>query len=207
MAKTACSDYIRLGSIEALKHRMDWSIFEVVENRRGVNKHRCPFEYYETGNGDDLSDDIYPLGVDPLCETICELEPNMPVQYVGQGSGAQFGHISAAPVSITFNEETSSEWAIVLQPESQQSPTTHSGDSGSWVLRQSDNALVGLLWGWVDGHLLFTPIKDVFNDIKLTLNADMICLPGAQEFNSNALKICCLNEHSRQSEVRKETCH
>ncbi|KAN0076062.1 hypothetical protein V8E54_007332 [Elaphomyces granulatus] len=186
MAKTACSNYIRPlrpGPVEALKHRMDWSTFEVVENRKGVNKHRCPFEYYETGNEDDPSDDLHPLGVDPLCETICELEPNMPVQYVGQGSGAQFGHISAAPVSITLNEETSSEWAIVLQPESQQSPTTHWGDSGSWVLRQSDNALVGLLWGWADGHLLFTPIKDVFNDIKSMLNADTICLPGAQELN------------------------
>ncbi len=126
---------------------------------------------------------------------------------LGKVQDAQFGHISAAPVSITLNEETSSEWAIVLQPESQQISTTHLGDSGSWVLRQSDNALVGLLWGWVDGHLLFTPIKDVFNDIKSMLNADMICLPGAQEFNSNALKICCLNEHPRQSEVRKETCH
>ncbi|KAN0081015.1 hypothetical protein V8E54_004219 [Elaphomyces granulatus] len=186
MAKTSCSNYIRPlrpGPVEALKHRMDWSTFEVIENRKGVNKHRCQFEYYETGNGDDLSDDLHPLGVDPLCETICELEPNMPIQYVGQGSGAQFGHISAAPVSITLNEETSSEWAIVLQPKNQQSPMTHWGDSGSWVLRQSDNALVGLLWGWVDGHLLFTPIKDVFNDIKSMLNADMICLPGAQELN------------------------
>jgi hypothetical protein len=202
LAKIACTNHIRPAPKEALKHRMDWSIFEVIENRKGVNKHRCPPDYYKTGNWDDLSEDLNPLGVEPLCQTPCELEPNMPVQYVGQGSGAQFGHISAAPVSVTLNEETSSEWAIILQPGSQQIFTTYFGDSGSWVLRQSDNALVGLLWGWVDGHLLFTPIKDVFNDIQSVLNVGEIRLPSAPDSpHSNALlrsRLKASNESSQK---------
>ncbi|KAN0076079.1 hypothetical protein V8E54_007349 [Elaphomyces granulatus] len=204
LAKTACGDYTRPAPVEALEHRMDWSILEVVGSRRGVNKYRCPFEYFTTGNWNDQWEELHPLGVGPLCKTTCELEPNMAVKYVGQGSGPQFGHISAAPVSVTLNGENSSEWAIILQPESQQIFTTYFGDSGSWVLRQSDNALVGLLWGWVDGHLVFTPIKDVFSDIKSALNADIICLPVASDSNSlhsNALQICCLSENPRQSKT------
>jgi len=75
------------------------------------------------------------------------------------------------------------------------------GDSGSWVLRQSDNALVGLLWGLVDGHLLFTPIKDVFSDIKSVLNARGIRLPGAPDSSQSSSLLRyqprLSNEHSQ----------
>ena len=198
LVKTACGDHN-----QALKHRMDWSIIDVFNNRKGgVNKHRCPLEYYKEGKWGDHSEELNPLGVDPLCQTTCELKPGMLVQYVGQGSGAQFGHISAAPVLFTLNGETSSEWAIILEPESQQISMNYFGDSGSWVLRETDNALVGLLWGWVEGHLLFTPIKDVFNDIKSVLNTGEIRLPRAPDSPHPS---CLLKCRSKLPNVHSQT--
>ena len=43
---------------------------------------------------------------------------------------------------------------------------TCKGDSGSWILEKNSNSLLGMLWGWSDGCLLFTPIHDIFADIR-----------------------------------------
>jgi hypothetical protein len=67
---------------------------------------------------------------------------------------------------------------MVVPKDKQQEGDNYYGDSGAWIIRDSDNALVGLLWGWINGQLIFTPITDVFADIKDTLNATEVCLPG-----------------------------
>jgi len=50
------------------------------------------------------------------------------------------------------------------------------GDSGSWII-STDNKLLGLLWGWDNGSLLFTPIQDVFADITQKIRCHQIKLP------------------------------
>jgi len=65
----------------------------------------------------------------------------------------------------------------MVVPEDKQEEDIYWGDSGAWIIRDSDNALVGLLWGWINGQLIFTPIKDVFEDIKETFNATEVGLP------------------------------
>jgi len=159
-----------------MAHRMDWSISTVRYGRRGENRHRhnlCT----ESGTVDLLSENLHPLGAGILCQETCDVEPNALVHYVGQGSGRQSGQISAAPVHVTWDGVSTSEWAMVVPPDQQQKGETYFGDSGAWVIRDSDNALVGLLWGWINGNLIFTPIKDVFADIRETLNATEVCLP------------------------------
>jgi len=158
-----------------MSHRMDWSIFTARYDRVGENRHRHKFC---TGGAVDLpSENMNPLGAGILCQETCEVEPNALVHYVGQGSGRQSGQISPAPVLVTCKGVSSWEWAMLLPGDKQQTGEIYYGDSGAWIIRDSDNALVGLLWGWINDNLIFTPIKDVFADIRETLNATEVCLP------------------------------
>jgi len=159
-----------------MSHRMDWSISTVHYDRAGENRHRHDF-CSESGIADPRSENLHPLGAGILCQKTCDVEPDVLIHYVGQGSGRQSGQISAAPVLVNWNGVSTSEWAMVVPADQQRGGETYYGDSGAWVLRDSDNALVGLLWGWINGSLIFTPIKDVFADIRETLNATEVCLP------------------------------
>jgi hypothetical protein len=171
-------------------HRMDWSIFSVKRARAGQNRHRHKF-CTESGTVDFLSENLYPLGAGSLCQQTCEVEPGIAVYYVGQSSGRQSGKISAGPVSVTCGGKRSLEWAMVVPEDEQQEGEIYCGDSGAWIIRESDNALVGLLWGWINGQLIFTPINDVFADITETLNATEICLPKLSTApDPSTLNIC-----------------
>ncbi|KAH0544525.1 hypothetical protein FGG08_001297 [Glutinoglossum americanum] len=157
-------------------HRMDWSIYTVARTRTGQNRHRHKF-CAESGTVDYLSENLHPMGAGSPCLEACEVQPGMPVYYVGQSSGRQRGVISPGLVLVTSGGVSSWEWAMVVPEDEQQDGEIYCGDSGAWILRESDNALVGLLWGWVGGQLIFTPIKDVFADIRDTCNATEVCLP------------------------------
>jgi len=65
---------------------------------------------------------------------------------------------------------------MIVLGSQQEGSDCFEGDSGAWVIRD-DNKLVGLLWAWDNHQLLFTPIQDVFADIKRRLNAKKIHLP------------------------------
>lgn len=61
------------------------------------------------------------------------------------------------------------------------------GDSEAWIVREDNNAVMGMLWGRIqnedvaDPITLFTPIQDVFDDIIDTIGPKSLCLPqGAQ---------------------------
>src|SRR5205814_7651975 len=71
----------------------------------------------------------------------------------------------------------SQEWAIAVPDSDKGSSELFEGDSGAWIIR-NDNKLVGLLWGWDNYLLLFTPVRDVFADIERVFSgAKNICLP------------------------------
>jgi hypothetical protein len=158
---------------EKPKHRMDWCTFSVDDTRRGENRHR-----FAPGiNPEDI--DYTPQNnrlPGELCDDTSDPRPGAEVYYVGQKGGLQTGYINHVLELHSERGVDTQEWAIICH---QQKPTsvTCGGDSGAWVITRFGNRLVGLLWGWNDGKLLFTPIKDIFADIKETHYLDHVGLP------------------------------
>jgi len=157
-----------------LQCRMNWSVVEVIKNRLGENRHRHAF-CTQTRTMDFLSENQYPKGAGPLCQFTGDAGGSDKVYFVGESSGRQTGQISATRRLICCEGSESYEWTIA--PDEPRASEHYRGDSGAWIIRSSDNALVGLLWCWYDGHLVFTSIKEVFADIRDTLNANEIRLP------------------------------
>ena len=160
----------------AISCRMDWAIFNVESHRIGENRHR--FQPRSEGGLAEITGENSSnwTGDGDFCSDTCELEPNAFVHYVGQRSGRRQGQINAVPMLITSGGVTTHEWALISREQIPR-PEGCKGDSGAWLLKDVDNKLVGQLWGWNDGQLLFSPIGKVFADIQNTYPASEVRLP------------------------------
>ncbi|KAL9116363.1 MAG: hypothetical protein Q9187_007113 [Circinaria calcarea] len=156
-------------------HRMDWALCRVDIARQGENRHRYHFEDDPT-LVNYWSDGANLLGDGEVCQETCELEPNVRVHYVGRRSGRQRGQVNAVPMLLSHDGNHTYEWHIIDERELPDKDTV-AGDSGAWIIRETDNKLVGLLYGWNDGQLLFTPINDIFADIRANVPATEVTLP------------------------------
>jgi hypothetical protein len=161
-----------------ISHLMDWSLWMVNDNRVGENRHRYRFDS-DTATIDFFSENDNPRGAGDRCQETCNVEPNVRVYYVGRGTGRQSAEVNGAPMLASGNGIISHEWALI-SPDPKPNPKMCAGDSGAWIIRESDNKLVGQLYGWNSGRLLFTPINDVIEDIKETLQVTDVCLPHSQ---------------------------
>jgi hypothetical protein len=160
-----------------MRHRMDWSTFKVDPSRLGQNRHR--YRFCHTRRAVEFrSEETFPMGAGDLCQQWCEIESNLsvPVHYVGQSSGRVNGEISASPILVVCDGIESWEWGVVAESY-RQYEDDYRGDSGAWILRDLDCAVVGMLWGYVQGHLVLTPIKNVFEHIKEISERQEVCLP------------------------------
>jgi hypothetical protein len=160
-----------------MRHRMDWSTFKVDPSRLGQNRHRYRFCHRRRAV-EFRSEETFPMGAGDLCQQWCEIESNLsvPVHYVGQSSGRVNGQISASPILVVCDGIESWEWGVVDESY-RQYENDYCGDSGAWILRDSDCAVVGMLWGYVQRHLVLTPIKNVFEHIKEISERQEVCLP------------------------------
>ena len=156
-------------------HRMDWALCRVNIARQGENRHRYHFEDDPT-MVNYWSDGANQLGDGEICQETCELKPNVRVHYVGRRSGRQRGQVNAVPMLLSKDGIRTYEWHIIVERELLDKDTV-AGDSGAWIIRETDNKLVGLLYGWNDGQLLFTPINDIFADIQDNVPATEVTLP------------------------------
>jgi hypothetical protein len=182
----------QLSAHEEILHRMDWSVCSVAKERRGDNLYR--FGLIESPSVAQLKQELLsPQGIGPMCETTAEVEGGNKVHYVGQTSGFRKGEVNPALVLEKDIEDgverISHEWGIVVEGAQGAIPRDFEGDSGAWVIGD-DNALLGLLWGWSDRHLLFTPIQDVFADIKCKMYAQNVGLPPPRNPTQSATRIC-----------------
>lgn len=153
--------------------RMDWALFSVT-NRRGQNRHRHPYmsgEYL-----DHFGEDANPFGGGPLCDDTCDLEPDARVHYVGSRSGLHRGTVNATKALCCGEGVTTYECHMI--PDQDVSICDKvTGDSGAFVIRDHDNKGMGLLHAWDKGKLIFTPIRELFKDMKRVTGATDICLP------------------------------
>ena len=172
-----------------LLHRMDWSISKVRKLREGKNVHRHG-RVTELGMDNFKAEIVKPEGAGEPCEETGEPQGGDKVHYVGQTSGLRFGIINPA-LQLVKDEQgnISQEWAIVVSDSDKEGSEFFAGDSGAWIIR-NDKKLVGLLWGWDNFLLLFTPVRDVFADIERVLGGS---------------KKICLPPHSRSSRIMLQT--
>ena len=175
--------------VNRVGHRLDWSISTVSRNRAGRNFHRHS-NHEELQVADFRAEAANPEGMGSLCEYTAQVQPKDQVHYVGQTSGRQGGVVNAALVLVRDGSDRSYELAIDLPLNEQKSGGYFGGDSGAWIIRDSDKALLGMLWGWSNSQLLFTPIADIFDDIKRTVNAREVGLPRRPAGLANAVAIC-----------------
>jgi len=163
--------------LHGVYHRMDWSISEVTaKHRQGKNLFRHG-RVAQPGVEDFENEVMSPEGCGVPCTTIGDASLGERVYYVGTTSGLREGVIN--PALIQWRDENgdiSHEWSIVVPRCELLKDSDFKGDSGAWIIN-NDNVLLGLLWGWDNGSILFTPIKDVFADITQKMNCDQIKLP------------------------------
>lgn len=197
--RTRCTpDSIKTSCIQPypdikFRHKMDWSITAVNPSRIGKNKYRH-HNMAELGVQDFDTELLYPEGVGLTCEDVADGRPGDEVFYFGQTSGFQCGRINPGLLecgSDSEEEEVYREWTFIVEDSAEKSASDYQGDSGAWVIRKSDNKVVGLLWGFSPGEHYFTPIRDVIADIEETLIAKVKLPPLRTPRNHNApINIC-----------------
>lgn len=163
---------------------MDWAICKV-DKSTGQNRHK-----YQS-NADAKADNY--IGIDEskrahkgeIFQETCDIEPGADVYYVGQKSGHRTGTVSGVPVLTSIKTVISHEWPML---DSHGHPITLQsvqGDSGAWVIRNLDSKLMGQVNSYSTGQVLFTPIKDIFDDIKYKFDAE-VSLPTIRQTSADA---------------------
>jgi hypothetical protein len=161
------SDFVRpiqrQGGEKILRHRMDWALYDVNKERLGKNRFSHPVgtEVCPEHIENEITN---PWGTGEPCEDRREFRRGEAVYYVGSHSGYREGIIDESYALICHPQGgVSQEWCIV--PKTVVDENEVQGDSGAWVLAKEDNFLLGLLWGYADGKILFTPIAEIFHHI------------------------------------------
>ena len=162
---------------------MDWAICKVNRNRLGHN--------------------VTPCGMHKCLETSA-VTPGAPVFAVGRTSGHQYGTVNGSKTRLLLRCEDgqyrkSDEYSILQIRRSSNSEPEISwiengigvpGDSGAWILDHTRNNVIGQLWGrdckriGLDSNrsiiTYFTPIQDIFEDIKELTGATKVSLQHKQ---------------------------
>ena len=155
---------------------MDWSLFSVKAGREGLN---CPRYQYDDENrviSDATPDDI--LQAEQLTTSTCDIDPCVPVHYIGRSSGKRCGLVS--PTRMLVDREGTKTWEWFMCPSDGEFPVEAvAGDSGAWVVRDTDNAVTAQVFAWQRGKLLISPINDIIADVKRVANTPRVSLPFA----------------------------
>lgn len=193
-------------------HKMDWSLIEVTaKNRKGKNIHR----YGRTANPsiEDLRMElIKPEGTGTVCTTTGYVNGGESVHYVGTTSGLRDGVVNPAPelYEDRRTETVSYEWGMIVPNCQNLRDSAFKGDSGAWII-SDNNKLLGQLWGWDDGKLLFTPIVDIFADIasKMSKNSDVVTLPQEQDpkVDYQEKLLCRISTELESIHIHEDTRH
>ncbi|PSN67889.1 hypothetical protein BS50DRAFT_351302 [Corynespora cassiicola Philippines] len=157
-------------------HRMDWSLFKAeAKHREGHNKHRFR-RISQPPLNDLLLEAVDQTGAGALCDTTGDLRGREKVHYAGTTSGFREGYVNPARIQLNYDGNVSEEWSMITNDCQNSRSDDFEGDSGAWII-SDDNKLLGLLWGWDNGSLIFTPIKDVFEDISEKTRLRNVRLP------------------------------
>ena len=170
--------------------KMDWALCSVVNNREGDNRHRYRSKLAPWA-AEYKHDGLHPQGAGEPCTQTCPVQAGAQVHYVGAGTGYQSAIINPPEGVLSIGGVQTTEWSLILTDGNH---GVHQGDSGAWIIQDRGHSLIGMLWGEQNSLLYFTPIGEIFDDIKGDMGADLVCLPLPPAYNppsnSNEVMIC-----------------
>lgn len=193
-------DHVRGGCDNITRHRMDWAIYEVDKERMGKNKFAHPIGIVPSPR--HIQNEITnPYGTGEACQEWREFRVGENVYYVGNRSGYREGTIDETYIVIKHEEEVSQEWFInpstLVRDEGEVQ-----GDSGAWVLGKEDNKLLGLIWGYCDQKIVFTPIREVFNEISRKRSGDYVQVAPLDPGSAIRPRICSSISGTKRNRYR-----
>lgn len=171
------ADIARLGDNQTYKYHMDWSLFNLTDGAAEVGENRHKYQ-----SNKDAREELYINEKDhtkqpgDICYQTCSADSGISVYYVGQGSKYRQG-IVHLPCFTSRNSSQTIDWAIRDFHGGPLPYNDVAGDSGAWVIRKRDNALMGQIHSHSADQVLFTPIDIIFEDIKAACGTDIMLPP------------------------------
>jgi len=160
-------------------YHMDWALCKLNDqiSRNGENRHKYQSDQVAMTE-DYIEEDNYNHQAGDVCHETCEVESGVSVFYIGRGSRRRSGVVNL-PGFISRNSVKTLDWGIMSSDGQGINSSDVEADSGAWVVRQSDNKVVGQVHSYSSRQVLFTPIDVIFDDIKEDVEED-VCLPPHQ---------------------------
>ena len=119
--------------------------------------------------------------------------PGASVRATGRTSGSQIGQINTAMSFINHGTRSTKEWTVFKDGNSSMKDWIEGGigvdgDSGAWIIGRNNGAVYGMVLGRHRASTrpicLFSPIKDIVEDIKEKLEVLSVCLPQSGDYSS-----------------------
>ena len=165
------------------RYHMDWSLCTLtgqiteLENRHKYrSRHDAIADRYieETEHANQPGN---------LCSQTCSLDQDTPgddVYYVGQGSMHREG-TAYMPSQVSRGGTVTCEWTIGDAGGKHIPYNRVAGDSGAWVIRKSDDKLMGQVHSYSSGQVHFTPIEIIFDELSQVCGTEISLPPGPPE--------------------------
>lgn len=200
------SSGIRRWKRQGVKHEIDWALFK-------LNKERLqPFNLIQGGRRFcRLSDRSVPKLVQPICRRNYTADEDLypkdimreedlsaaAVHCFGRTSGLQAGTISPARSSVRIHQRKtfSRSWHVLGN-------FGVGGDSGAWVVDNEHGRVCGHVLAWCSRNRIayICPMEVLLEDMKNTLGALKVCLPGSVEENA----VGFVNKEGRDAKQENE---
>jgi hypothetical protein len=128
---------------------------------------------------------------------LSNIVPGASVRATGRTSGHQTGQINTAMSFIKHGTRFTQEWTVFKDPQSSMKEWIEGGigvdgDSGAWIIDQKNGAIYGMVWGRHRAATrpicLFSPIRDIIEDIKEKMKVSTICLPQSVSQSTSTVK-------------------
>lgn len=199
------SSGIRRSKRKGIVHEIDWALLKIDEDRLQ------PFNLVQGGKKyfPEAGIKFHPKLLDPICRGQYKAEddeyPNqiaraeelgsLKVHCFGRTSGLQEGTVGPAMSSVRIyrRRSFSRSWHVVgdfggkryFADDCYGRGLTSSvgGDSGAWVIDNEQGRVCGHVLAWCERNAIayICPMEVLLEDVKKTLGAKRICLPGGEE--------------------------
>ena len=200
------SSGIRRWTRRGIVHEIDWALLKIDQDRlQPFNLVQGGKKYYPAAGTK-----FRPKLVEPICRGQYKAEDdeypnqiakseelgNLKVHCFGRTSGLQGGTVGPAMSSVRIyrRRSFSRSWHVVGDFGGKRYftdgyydnalTTLVGGDSGAWVVDNEQGRVCGHVLAWCERNAIayICPMEVLLEDIKKTLGAKRICLPGGEDF-------------------------
>ena len=163
-------------------YHLDWALCRL---RSETSENRHKYRSKEDAIADDpIETQDRAIESGEVVDDKCEPNSGNIVYYFGQGSGYRRGKVSMPMLkSRTRAGETitTNDWIFMDFDGQYIQKEVAAGDSGSWVIREADNKVMGQVCSHDLGMVLFTPIDAIFEDIRVQQGVKAFLPPSSPD--------------------------